>query len=523
MSNTKERALAYSLLAHIREEGELISGPLDMFAPLIKRVLGKMNERGVFQGKSLLEIKDISEKIYGIDFPLPVLEQILNRIANEINSEDEIKLVINKDKSFQLKNYSFVEFEDIVKEKTIELENIEKLFNAFCETCEVPQGRDVSLIQFIESSKHNLAKYLSTYDKPENDFTIEAKFVEYFRSIPAVYNQLRELFLGVIIASYLHYQPGEVKREVELLLDTNFILGLLDLNTPESTNTCRKVVEITLSQGYTLTVLNDTLTETGNLLKAKAKHISTTFLQSCIYPEDIYNACERRKLKKADLERIADNLEREVAKFNIHIVYETKKYVNRARFSKEYERLKKYRSSDFSALHDATALEYVRAKRKRKIKEFGLVNCWFVNNSINRGEYDGRWGAVDKGYQPEEIRADDLLNILWLSSPGVNNSIKSQEFSEIGLSALVSLTLTHSLPKVSIIRELEENIQKYSEEGGITDLDVLHLSMRITHKQLRDISKLNDLAKEDKEQFVSKIKEEAKRQQEIESERIELL
>jgi predicted nucleic acid-binding protein len=520
MSKSKERALTYGLLAHIREEGKLISGPLDMFAPLVKRVLARMSHRGRFSGKSLLEIKEYSEEIYGIDFPIPVLEQLLRKIAEEINTNENGEFILNKDKSFQIDNYVFIEFEDVVQAKKVDIENIEKLFKGFCETCDPAPAEDVSLFQFIESSKFSLAKYLSSYEKQDKDYTVEAQFVDFFRKIPGVYNQIRDLFLGVIIASYLHYQPEEVKTEVELLLDTNFLLGLLDLNTPESTNTCRKILDVALPQGYKITVLSDTLLETTNLLKAKAKHINTSFLLRSIYSEDIYNACERRALNKADLERIADKLEEEMEKFHISIIYDTRKYVNLAKFSHEYERLKNFRSSEFSALHDATALQYVRAKRKKKIKDFELVNCWFVNNSINRGEYEGAWDGKTEWFQPEEIRADDLLNILWLSSPKINNSIDSLEFSEIGLSSMVSLALSHSLPKAYIIRELEDNIQRYLDDESITDLDILRLSTRITNKQIQNISELNEFARHDKIRFVNRIKEESKKQEEIEKNRI---
>lgn len=33
----KERAITYSLLAHIRNTGSLAKGPIDIFIPLIKR------------------------------------------------------------------------------------------------------------------------------------------------------------------------------------------------------------------------------------------------------------------------------------------------------------------------------------------------------------------------------------------------------------------------------------------------------------------------------------------------------
>lgn len=294
---------------------------------------------------------------------------------------------------------------------------------------------------------------------------------------------------------------------------------MLDLNTPESTNTCQKLVEIAKTQGYKLSVLQITIDETNALLKAKADNINTSFLQRAIYPEDIYNACERRNLNKADLERIADNLIDSISKFDIAIIYETKKYENIAKYSHEYKNLLKFRSTKFSALHDATAISYVKQKRGKSIKEFENSNCWFVNNSINRGQFDGTWSENKNNILPETIRADDLLNIMWLSNPQISSNISMNDLSSIGLSSLISLTLTESLPKSSIIRELEDNIQKYAYDNGLSDGDVIRLATRITDKQLTDIKYLNKLAVTDKEKFVTNIKQEAKRQRSIETER----
>ena len=48
----KERAITYSLLAHIRNTGSLAKGPIDIFIPLVKRALSKMNNEGIFKGKN---------------------------------------------------------------------------------------------------------------------------------------------------------------------------------------------------------------------------------------------------------------------------------------------------------------------------------------------------------------------------------------------------------------------------------------------------------------------------------------
>ncbi|MEJ7682162.1 MAG: hypothetical protein WKG06_30785 [Segetibacter sp.] len=188
------------------------------------------------------------------------------------------------------------------------------------------------------------------------DFTIEAQFVNFFKQILPIYETIRKIYLGSIISGFIEYKTENIKTDIELLLDTNFILGVLDLNTQESTHTCRKILEISKMYGYRLSVLRDTLIETTVLLKAKSENFNLTFLQKKLYPEDIYNACDRRNLNSTDLERIADNLEKDLAAYNVSIVYETSKYRNQAKLSNEFEVFSTYRHSEAAALHDATAI-----------------------------------------------------------------------------------------------------------------------------------------------------------------------
>lgn len=62
------RAVTYSLLAHVRNTGTFIKGPIDIFVPLIKRALHILNQNGVFKGKSIIEIQNLSNELYSIDF-----------------------------------------------------------------------------------------------------------------------------------------------------------------------------------------------------------------------------------------------------------------------------------------------------------------------------------------------------------------------------------------------------------------------------------------------------------------------
>ena len=516
----KERAITYSLLAHIRNSGILAKGPIDIFIPLIKRALSKMNNEGVFKGESILEIKKVADSLYGIDFPIPVIKKILDEISKEINTKETTHFIVYGDGSFSINQYSFIGIEELISHQEKEVYELEELFKKFCETSELTSQGGESIFEFIEKNKFTLSRYISNNRSINgDDFTAEAQFIDFFRRIPSVYEKIKNIYLGSIIAGYIEYNTDEVKRDVELLLDTNFILGLLDLNTPESTHTCGTLIKIAKRQGFKVTVLMDTIEETRNLLETKASYFEKSFLQKKVNPEDVFNACDRRGLSKADLERIADNLEPKIGEYDISIIYNTDKLKNEAKFTNEYRVFEEVRKSKRSALHDSTAILYIKKKRGKKIKDFDKVNAWFVNNST----------AIEKenifpkdGYQPETIKVDNLLNILWLSSPQVNREIEGGDLAEIGLTSIISLTLNKNLPKSQIIKELDDNIHKYAKEE-ISDADIVRVATRITSKQLKDIEELNALAEKDKELFVKRLEEEATKQRRLEEIRIRKL
>lgn len=243
-------------------------------------------------------------------------------------------------------------------------------------------------------------------------------------------------------------------------------------------------------------------------------------MQKKVNTEDVYNACERRNISKTDLERIADNIESSLKEFGILTIPYTEKLKNEAKFTDEYKNLQKYRSAKIAALHDAMAILFIKKERKNKrIRDFDKVNAWFVNNTATQ---EGDNFHLREGYQPETIKADDLLNILWLSNPQITNSIEGGDLAEIGLTSTIALTLSQNLPKAKILRELDDNIHKYAEEK-ISDEDIVRVATRITNKQLKDIESLNLLAEQNKEEFIKRLEDEAKKQKEIENAQIKNL
>lgn len=528
--NITRRAITYSVLAHISSSAKLAKGQLDVFVPIVKKCLHHISDgKAEIKGANISEIADRIVTDWQIEIPVPVLRTILTQISKEFDCDEDSKpFVLNNDDSFWIKRFIFADFDAEIKESEHNVKELQNAYLKFCKIQNIQSEDGKGVIRFIEQHKDTLAHYLRNSDCPDKtDYSLPAKFIEYFKPIKPLYEEIRDLYLGATISCAIGYQFNGLKNDVTLLLDTNFIISLLDLNTPESTLTCSKLLEVCKKSGYSFLILPETKEEIQSLLEFKSRSLDKVALQKNVNKEDVFCACERRGLNSADLMRISDNIEDSLTKFSIRILPNSTTLKNKAKFSNEYQTLKTYRNNDKAALHDAMAIMYVREKRGGKaVKSFEKVNCWFVNNSIT---HDFEHSAIENiisgnssENQPEIIKADDLLNILWLSAPSIRSEVSSDEMVDIGLTTLVAHTLNKSLPKARIIRELDENIQKYKTED-ITDRDVYLLSVRIANNQVKDIEELNTLAVKDTVEFNCRVKEEARKQAKIENEQREQL
>lgn len=528
--NITRRAITYSVLAHISSSAKLAKGQLDVFVPIVKKCLHHISDgKAEIKGANISEIADRIVTDWQIEIPVPVLRTILTQISKEFDCDEDSKpFVLNNDDSFWIKRFIFADFDAEIKESEHNVKELQNAYLKFCKIQNIQSEDGKGVIRFIEQHKDTLAHYLRNSDCPDKtDYSLPAKFIEYFKPIKPLYEEIRDLYLGATISCAIGYQFNGLKNDVTLLLDTNFIISLLDLNTPESTRTCSKLLEVCKKSGYSFLILPETREEIQSLLEFKSRSLDKVALQKNVNKEDVFCACERRGLNSADLMRISDNIEDSLTKFSIRILPNSTTLKNKAKFSNEYQTLKTYRNNDKAALHDAMAIMYVREKRGGKaVKSFEKVNCWFVNNSIT---HDFEHSAIENiisgnssENQPEIIKADDLLNILWLSAPSIRSEVSSDEMVDIGLTTLVAHTLNKSLPKARIIRELDENIQKYKTED-ITDRDVYLLSVRIANNQVKDIEELNTLAVKDTVEFNCRVKEEARKQAKIENEQREQL
>ena len=108
-NSPQKRAIAYSLLAHIRTSGSFAGGPLDIFVPIVKNILHEVFANGTSsKGESIQELGNAILEKYNLNIPIPVLRNILVKIKDEVNSASgKEDFRIFNDGGFWIEKYIF--------------------------------------------------------------------------------------------------------------------------------------------------------------------------------------------------------------------------------------------------------------------------------------------------------------------------------------------------------------------------------------------------------------------------------
>jgi hypothetical protein len=203
-----------------------------------------------------------------------------------------------------------------------------------------------------------------------------------------------------------------------------------------------------------------------------------------------------------------------------------------AKQSEYYKRLKDRKHNPDGALHDATVLYYTQKLRKITPKSFKDINAWFVTD--RRGEHENQ-NILDRN-APLMIRAEELLNILWLSHPSYN----ANDYIQTTISRLLTTTL-NIVPDGKMLKALDRKIQTIKDYpinakdciqvaeviGSIENQKLKLLLEKNTQEEIiTELMSLSKFAKEkekekEDEEFLLLIKEDLKRSMDKEKEILE--
>lgn len=495
--------MTYALLGYLKETSESSVSLIELYVPLVKKALADYSNEHVlseYKGRSLSEISDKIKSIFEIEIPIPILSKIMSSICDEINNDNLFALY--SDGSFIIKSFVFNDINDVINHEQDSIQILKDDYCTYCSEngfdCDFEKLKSFILSSQIDIFTNNQSGFLDV------DYYIP-KYINERLSDPVVFKIVSNIYLGGIIVSYIEQNITKQVTDAELLLDTNFIISLMDLNTEDAFQTCNQLFTLCKNLGYRFTILNSTINQIRILLGKRINEFASKDYIGSVRGADVFNACIRRGLDKTSLERIKDNILKTIQDKGIVIIHDAqiRDIVDRARKSPNYKVFFERRKNEESAMNDTVAELYVEKKRGDNIREFVDVKCWFLHNSFSPYDYSiGR-----KIHERYLISANELLVLLWLSSPAQGKNIKITDLARSGLTAYVTKYRRAKAPSHEVLRCIKKRIDDVSRLGAITEKDTFNLCIRMAEGHLTHSEVVESLLEPSvtDEQFANKL------------------
>lgn len=474
----------YALLSFIRESyvGQESKSLLDVFVPLIKEAISQKledNQGKEYKGHDYTEIKDLVKRIFSMDIPIPVLSAILPIVQ----SETEGGFQLFGDHSFIINNKCKSKISRDYNQKKKEIKELEENYSAFCESRGVEFDFQ-ELVDFIQDQRNRIFdNATSIIDSQE--YYVSTYVHDVIKKKNRYFDIMSSIYIGGLIGSYFKFHVDSIIFDAELLIDTNFYISLIDLNTEEAFDTCNQLFKMAESMGFRFFILETTIEQIKILLSNRSNSIGSKDFISAVDDADILAACQRRGLNGSDLDSYKFNLGTDLKQRGVSTVYKSqiRELVQKAEKSKDLKKLTGLRGSYESALNDILANEYVLYRRKGKaIADFSDVNCWFLNNSFTSSRHE-----LDLPiWQRVSITASDLLTLLWLANPSQNQLISKKILAATCLSANVIKYRSEKLPDHQLIEKIQDKVAKLQSQGIISQETIAKICVRMSEGCIDD-------------------------------------
>ncbi len=498
----KKLIVTYAVLAYLKETSNSSSTSIfDIYIPLIKKGLSVYSEEnGLIQimGRSLSEIQAKIFNVFGLSIPIPVLSHVLRTIERQIDDENIFK--INNDNSFIIKSYVFSEIDDVISDEKKDICLLEEDFKTFCNDSIIPFDE---LIDFIKAQEIDL------FTKGKSNFLyVDSLLPKYLDKVIKekghIYQIICNLYLGSLLASYFELKLDKVSNNVKFLIDTNFFISLIDLNTEDAFSVCDQVFRLCKQMGYQFYILESTIKQIKILLNKRIQDFGNKDFIGTIRTADVFNACIRRNIGKTDLEAIKDAVDRKLKNFGIETIYDVqiKDIIESAKKNKELKTLQEQRNNNESALNDMVAKLYVEKYRGNDITDFSDVKCWFLHNSYSPYEYSSNKKICDRW----SIGANELLVLLWLASPAQGGDIKTRIIVDGGLAAYITKYRRAKTPSTKVLKGIKQKMDNAVSLGLVDEKTIYNLTIRMSEGSI-DQETNSELEKLEDDKFVSKLNE----------------
>lgn len=485
--------VAFCLLAEIKSKRSNVKSLIEIFQELVETLFSINYPDDNIKGR-IEDLRNDFIIVYHIEIPFPTLKIILSNI--KIKYGDKIQL--HQDYSFIIQKDTFPDYHDDVCKNERDIDDLKLLYAQYCKTNKT-EAHHGDLFAFIEQYKRQLVSYINNPTELSqvswNQSVID--FISLINGIPQYKKIFEKLIMGSIMSSYFDICVDNDPVKKRLLLDTNFIVSLMDLHSEESHISTETILELSKRAGYTVEVLPETIKETQNLLERKSREIDRITIFASQRPHTIEAGCTRRKITSQTLLIQSDRLEYFLLDNGVKVISDekNKKLLYEVKNTDIYEKIKNRPFNKDGVIHDAVAMNYIKEIRNKNARNFSEVDAFFVTDTSGFLE-----NKVSTSVQlPFVIRADELLNILWLSNP-----IMDSTFLTSNILRIMTVFLEKKLPDKEMLARIDEKIENL-KEYGLDENACVNLAINIAEIDTRQLTELINI--EEHELFVEKISE----------------
>lgn len=500
----KKLIVTYAVLAYLKETSDRSNTSIfELYIPLIKKGLSVYSEEHdltQIMGKSFSEIQEKIFHVFGISIPIPVLSSALKVIEKQVNDDNILK--INNDKSFIIKSYVFSDIDEIISTEESDILYLESEFNTFCKI-------NSCIISFEELIKFINAQEVDLFTTEKSNFqeanSLLPKYLDkIIKEKGRTYQIVCNLYLGSLLASYFELKLDKVSNNVTLLIDTNFFISLIDLNTEDAYSVCNQVFLLCKQLGYQFYILESTIRQIEILLNNRINDFGNKDFIGTVRTADIFNACIRKNIHKTELEAIKDSVRRKLKEFGVETILDVqvKDLIESAKKEEDLKKLKERRNNTDSALNDIVAKLYVEKHRGIGISDFSDVKCWFLHNSYSPYEYSSN----QKIYERWSIGANELLVLLWLANPAQGDNINPEIISKGGIASYITKYRRAKTPSTKVLKSIKQKMDNAVSLGVINEKTIYNLTIRMSEGSVSQET-TNALTELQDDDFVVKLNE----------------
>lgn len=467
----------YSVAKALYERGQ---DYIDVFWPFALRVL---SESGT--PLSLVSIQEKLRESFNLDIPEHSLKSILSRAKNRgyVVGDGKGQFTrVEKGRRYVDKLESEREVERRINEL---LEDIKVYLNKELQSSLTLNDVQDIVLSFINQNIESIVEYFNPAgDASQLKIPIqrrrryEGELVRYLeiteKQKPALYKTLQDIICGsVIYTSSSSSDIAEINKkfgDMEVFLDTNFLVSILELDFPEFNKPAKELFHLLRLNRFKIKIFDFTLGEFVNLLQTYPKK---QYLYNIVteYVRSMSTNLKWCGWTGEDVKEFISKIENKLWDLGIDIeptYMELKTY--KPRKEEHLSAILKHKpmQGKLSRNHDLAAIEKIKEIRGSPKRHIEKAKAFFLTSD----RILSRVNFLEMGHKEKaticEVIPDHLLtNILWLKNPTVGK--------DIPMKSVIAIHSRNMFIDKRVWERFIENLKRLKEEGNISDKDIAML------------------------------------------------